>query len=106
MKEFTMMEKDAIMAEVAANLSGEVCVASLVDYYEKFHAMWKLETPEEFEDRMRTYGFMVMAEEEFRAREIDAGDFFHNDEIMSRFNKMLDAAFAEVYPKFLAKIAK
>jgi hypothetical protein len=100
------IEKDAIMAEVAAKLSGEECVDSLVAYYEKFHAMWKLETPEEFEDRMRTYGFMVIAEEEFAEREIDAGDLFHNDEIIDRFNKMLDAAFAVVYPKFLAKIGK
>jgi hypothetical protein len=100
------IEKDAIMAKVVADLSSEANVDALVAYYESYKAAWKNDTADELKEYMRDYGFMVIVEKVFGAVVKDAGEFFHNDEIMSRFNKMLDAAFAEMYPKFLAKIGK
>jgi uncharacterized protein YfbU (UPF0304 family) len=105
-KMYTPVEKDEIMAKVAAKLSGEDCVDALGVYYEENKSVFKGWTDEEFKEYMRDYGFMVIVEAVFGEFVSDAGDFFHNEEIMSRFNKMLDAAFAAVYPRFLVKIGK
>jgi ABC-type branched-subunit amino acid transport system substrate-binding protein len=105
-KQFSPAEKDAIMAKVAADLTSEAGIDALVAYYESNKSVFKDWTDEEFKEYMRDYGFMVVVGDVFNKYENDPGEFFHNDEIMSRFNKMLDAAFAAVYPKFLVKIGK
>jgi hypothetical protein len=99
-------EKEFIMRRVASEVSRDACVDALVAHYQTYGQRLEYLTPEEFRNDVRDYGFMVIVETEFSKYEPDAGDFFHNDQIMTDFNRMLDKAFDIVYPKFLSKIGK
>jgi hypothetical protein len=106
MNNYTPDEKEFIMRRVASELSKDASVDALVAHYNAYSPMWKERNAEDFKEYIRDYSFMVIVENEFGKYEPDAGDFFHNDQIMTDFNRMLDKAFDIVYPKFLIKIGK